>query len=94
MVGQLLDPVIFHPLQLLGSRLVQTAAQQGQEGVLQLHLGKRLRSQLAFTSVQECGLFSSRYILVAFYISSRLVCLLQGAVKVTDRAVQMPLFSL
>lgn len=94
MVGQLLDLVIFHPLQLLGSRPVQAAAQQGQHGVLQLRLGKCSRSPLAFASVQEGGLFSSRYISAAFYISSRLTFLLQGAVKVTDRAVQMPLLSL
>lgn len=57
MVGQLLDLVIFHPLQLLGSRLAQAAAQQGQQGILQLHLGNHVRSPLAFTLVQECGLF-------------------------------------
>lgn len=57
MVGQLLDLVIFHPLQLLGSRLAQAAAQQGQQGILHLDLEKSLRSPLAFASVQECGLF-------------------------------------
>lgn len=57
MVGQLLDLVIFHPLQLLGSRLAQAAAYQGQQGILQLHLEKFLRSPPAFASVQECGPF-------------------------------------
>lgn len=93
MVGQLLDLVIFHPLQLLGSTRVLASAQQGQQGMLQL-CWKVLKEGIGFCLISGTWPFSSRCTSAAFYISSRLTFLLQGAVKVTYRAVQMSLLTL
>jgi len=83
MAGQLLDLVIFHPLQLLGNTWAPAAVQQGQQCMLQLHW--KVFEEGTYFYLISVWPYSSGYISAARFVSSRLVFLLQETVKVTYR---------